>query len=71
MTRCTLCRRNLLAGETFRRWARPADAGPGRPVCMLCEPAAALDGWAQRRGTTASENADGLRGTVRRVVKAA
>ena len=71
MTHCTLCRRNFLAGETFRRWGKPADRGPGRPVCMLCEPVALLDGWGRLDGTTASESADGLRGTVRRVQEAA
>jgi hypothetical protein len=68
MTLCTLCRRNLLAGERFRYW-RGADARPvARVVCHLCEPEARRSGWLRAAERDSErENAVGLRGTVRLV----
>ena len=63
---CTRCRRNLLAGELYRRW-EPADRNGERPVCMLCEPDAAKAGWTRTLSEPARESAAGLRGTVRLV----
>jgi hypothetical protein len=63
---CTLCRRNLLAGELYRRW-EPAGREGERPVCMLCEPHAAKAGWVRAAGEAARESAAGLGGTVRLV----
>jgi hypothetical protein len=66
MTLCTLCRRNLLAGERFRYWERVEERRIARAVCHLCEPAATRDGWS-RTDRHERENAVGLRGTVRLV----
>jgi hypothetical protein len=68
VTLCTLCRRNLLAGERYRYWRGLGDRARARVVCHLCEPDARRDGWlraAEREPE--QENAVGLRGTVRRV----
>jgi hypothetical protein len=64
---CTLCRRNLLAGERFRLWHRGSPPRAGRVVCALCEPAANLEGWLREVAPSERENATGLRGSVRRV----
>jgi hypothetical protein len=63
---CAVCRRNLLAGESFRYWRSRQDRPSGRVVCFLCEREAAREGWL-RDGRRASENAVGLRNSVRRV----
>jgi hypothetical protein len=63
---CTLCRRNLLAGELYRRW-EPAVGRGERPVCMLCEPEAAKTGWKRAHGEPEREGTAGLRSTVRLV----
>ena len=61
---CTLCRRNLLAGERYRRWEPEIERG-GRAVCMLCEPEAAKAGWTRTPGEPEREGTAGLRSTVR------
>jgi hypothetical protein len=67
VTLCTLCRRNLLAGERFRYW-RSAERRPvARIVCGLCEQEAVRDGWKRAEREPGHENAVGLRGTVRLV----
>jgi hypothetical protein len=63
---CALCRRNLLAGELYRRW-EPAGREGVRPVCMLCEPGAAKAGWVRTGSEPARESAGGLGGSVRLV----
>ncbi len=63
---CSLCRRNLLAGERYRRW-EPEPGRGGRPVCSLCEPEAARAGWARADGEPLREGAAGLRWTARKV----
>lgn len=68
MTLCTLCRRNLLAGERYRYWRSAGDRPLARVVCSLCEPEARRDGWLHAvERESAQENAVGLRGTVRLV----
>jgi hypothetical protein len=64
---CTLCRRNLLAGERFRLWQGGSPARAGRVVCALCEPAAEQEGWLREVTSSGRENATGLSGSVRRV----
>jgi hypothetical protein len=64
---CTLCRRNLLAGERFRLWQAHASTERRRAVCGLCEGEAAREGWVRVVQPMARENAVGLRGTVRLV----
>jgi hypothetical protein len=64
---CTLCRRNLLAGERFRLWEGGSPQRTGRPVCGLCEPAAKREGWLRAVSSQERENANGLRGSVRLV----
>jgi hypothetical protein len=64
---CTLCRRNLLAGERFRLWRSHESRRAERPVCGLCEPTAARDGWLRAVQPHERENAVGLRGSVRLV----
>jgi RNase P subunit RPR2 len=66
MTLCALCRRNLLAGESFRYWQSAEERQVTRVVCHLCEPVATRDGWS-RTERHERENAVGLRGTVRLV----
>lgn len=64
---CAVCRRNLLAGESFRFW-RAREQGPGgRVVCLLCERDAAQEGWQRSSDPLRHENANGLRNSVRRV----
>jgi hypothetical protein len=63
---CALCRRNLLAGEFYRRWEPEVGRG-GRAVCMLCEHDAAKAGWVRGRVEPERESAAGLRSTVRLV----
>lgn len=63
---CAVCRRNLLAGESYRRFLPP----PGRvtrAVCALCEPRAAAEGWERAQIEHEREGAGGLRSTVRLV----
>ena len=68
MTMCAVCRRNLLAGESFRHWQVRRHEGPGgRIVCLLCEGEAAREGWQRSGDPLRHENATGLRGSVRRV----
>jgi hypothetical protein len=64
---CTVCRRNLLAGESFRFWRARVDRPTARIVCFLCEREAAREGWFRDGGRAQHENAVGLRNTVRRV----
>jgi hypothetical protein len=64
---CTLCRRNLLAGERFRFWQGGAAQRAARPVCNLCEPTAKREGWLRDVTQHARENANGLRSSVRLV----
>ena len=67
MTMCAVCRRHLLAGESFRYW-QVRHAGPGgRIVCLLCEHDAVREGWQRSTVPLSHENAVGLRNTVRRV----
>lgn len=63
---CVLCRRNLLAGESYRHWESVGRSGT-RVVCGLCEPDAARAGWARLSPAPEREPADGLRWTVRLV----
>jgi hypothetical protein len=68
MTMCTLCRRNLLAGERYRYWRSRERRSSARVVCQVCEPAAERDGWLRAvERLPEHENAVGLRGTVRLV----
>ena len=63
---CAVCRRNLLAGESFRFWRARTDR-PTRIVCFLCEREAAHEGWFRDARRPQHENAVGLRNSVRRV----
>jgi len=67
VTMCAVCRRNLLAGESFRTWQVRHDHSAGRIVCLLCEREAAQEGWQRSSDPLRHENAVGLRGSVRRV----
>jgi hypothetical protein len=67
VTLCTLCRRNLLAGERFRYWRNVRGRSRDQVVCSLCEASAARDGWLRASRAPEHENAVGLRGTVRLV----
>jgi hypothetical protein len=64
---CTLCRRNLMAGEHFRLWKGGSPPRAGRVVCGLCEPGAKREGWLREVTPHERENANGLSGSVRRV----
>ena len=64
---CVVCRRNLLAGESFRYWRSRLDRPSGRVVCFLCERAAAREGWLRDERRASHENVVGLRNSVRRV----
>jgi hypothetical protein len=64
---CTVCRRNLLAGERFRYWQPGERPARLRIVCGLCEQEAAREGWQRSERRPGQENAVGLRNTVRRV----
>jgi hypothetical protein len=64
---CTLCRRNLMAGESFRLWNGGSPPRSDRPVCVLCEPTATRDGWLRQVTPHERENANGLSGSVRLV----
>jgi hypothetical protein len=64
---CAVCRRNLLAGESFRFWRARQDRPSGRIVCFLCEREAAREGWLRDERRARHENAVGLRNSVRRV----
>jgi hypothetical protein len=64
---CAVCRRNLLAGESFRYWRARQDRPSGRVVCFLCERGAAREGWLRDEHRPNHENAVGLRNSVRRV----
>jgi hypothetical protein len=64
---CTVCRRNLLAGEAFRFWRARVDGPAPRVVCFLCEREAAQEGWLRDGRRPRHENAVGLRNSVRRV----
>ena len=67
MTMCAVCRRNLLAGESYRYWRARRDLPSGRVVCFLCESEAAREGWMRDPRRPSQENAVGLRNSVRRV----
>jgi hypothetical protein len=68
VTMCTLCRRNLMAGERFRLWKGGRPLRSGRPVCGLCEPVAKREGWLREVEVPHErENANGLSGSVRLV----
>ena len=67
MAMCTVCRRNLLAGERYRFWRTPAGSRLEQAVCGPCEREAAAAGWVREARPPARENAIGLRGTVRLV----
>jgi hypothetical protein len=64
MAMCHVCRRNLLAGERFRRWRA---ARRDRTVCVVCEPVARETGWLRVVDDFERVSANGLSGTVRRV----
>jgi hypothetical protein len=64
---CAVCRRNLLAGESFRYWRARRDRPSGRVVCFLCEREATREGWLRETSRPNHENAVGLRNSVRRV----
>ena len=42
---CEICRRRLLAGETFDFLDHPAHRKHRRPVCALCQRQARQRGW--------------------------
>jgi hypothetical protein len=67
VTMCAVCRRNLLAGESYRYWRARTDQPLGRVVCFLCESEAAREGWMRDPRQVGQENAVGLRNSVRRV----
>jgi len=67
VTMCAVCRRNLLAGESYRYWRARRDLPSGRVVCFLCESEAAREGWMRDQRRPSHENAVGLRNSVRRV----
>jgi hypothetical protein len=64
---CAVCRRNLLAGESYRYWRSRRDQPIGRVVCFLCEAEALREGWLRDSRQASHENATGLRNSVRRV----
>jgi hypothetical protein len=64
---CAVCRRNLLAGESYRYWRARHDQPMGRVVCFLCEAEAVREGWVRDSRQAGHENAMGLRNSVRRV----
>jgi hypothetical protein len=61
---CQICRRNLLAGERFRRWRY---AGRDSTVCVICEPVARRGAWVPLAERYERVTANGLSGSVRRV----
>jgi hypothetical protein len=64
---CTVCRRNLLVGERYRRWEPQAGSAP-RPVCQLCEGEADRSGWTLLESEAARrEGTEGQRWSVRLV----
>jgi len=63
---CSLCRRNLLAGEQYRRF-EPEPGRGGRPVCNLCESEATKAGWSRIPAGPEREGALGLGSRVRLV----
>ena len=67
MTMCAVCRRHLLAGESFRYWQVRHEGPGGRIVCLLCEREASREGWQRSADAMRHENAVGLRNSVRRV----
>jgi hypothetical protein len=67
VTMCAVCRRNLLAGESYRYWRARHDQPMGRVVCFLCEAEAVREGWMRDSRQAGHENAMGLRNSVRRV----
>jgi hypothetical protein len=64
MAMCQVCRRNLLAGERFRRWRW---AGRDSTVCVVCEPAVRKAGWIPLAERYERQSVNGLSGTVKRV----
>ncbi|MCC6224004.1 MAG: hypothetical protein IT201_11015 [Thermoleophilia bacterium] len=67
MTMCSLCRRHLLSGERYRHWEPGESSNRERPVCGLCEEAAARSGWVLTAQPARREGAGGPRATVRLV----
>jgi hypothetical protein len=65
MAMCSLCKRNLLAGERFRifRGERSQD----HPVCLLCEDDALGRRWLRSEGPLESVRVMGLGQSVRKV----
>ena len=61
---CQVCRRNLLAGERFRRWRW---AGRDATVCVVCEPGVRKAGWVPLAERYERQGVNALSGTVRRV----
>jgi hypothetical protein len=61
---CQVCRRNLLAGERFRRWRW---AGRDSTVCAICEPEVRSAGWIPLAERDERVTVNGLSGSVRRV----
>ena len=61
---CQICRRNLLAGERFRRWRY---AGRDSTVCVICEPVARRGAWLPLAERYERVTVNGLSGSVRRV----
>ena len=64
MAMCQMCRRNLLAGERYRRWRY---AGRDATVCVVCEPEVIRAGWVPLAERYERVRANGLSGPVRRV----
>ena len=62
---CTLCRRNLLAGERFQVWS--ARGARNQPICALCEADAREDGWLREETAGGRETGSGPARHVRRV----
>ena len=62
---CSLCRRNLLAGERYRTFR--GDRRREHTVCVLCEPEALRLRWLRADAAVGSVRVTGLAQTVRRV----
>jgi len=62
---CSLCRRNLLAGERYRTFR--AERRREHTVCVLCEPEALRRRWLRADAPVGSVRVTGLTPTVRRV----
>jgi hypothetical protein len=62
---CSLCRRNLLAGERVRAFR--GDRMREHSVCLLCEPAALRLRWLRVDGPVEAIRVTGLGRSVRKV----